>query len=100
MNESKTQEGLGMLKASREPYWEECPVEEQIRRLRDHVARLARDMQQAQEIILKLSSHQHSSDGSPMTPMYVGFGSNQAIQGSYAHDGGIPHDLRTARERR
>ena len=83
---------------SRERYWEECDAEQKADRLRDEVSRLCRLVTQQTKIIAKLSIHQHAADGRLMT--LIAQDLEDRGPGLFAHDDGIPHSLRTVRERR
>jgi hypothetical protein len=94
-NESGGMVGGG---ASRERYWEEADTEDKVSRLRDEVARLCLVVSEQAAIIVKLGSHMHAQDGRLVVPMVDTLNENRPR--IFAHDNGIPHRLRTERERR
>jgi len=81
---------------SRERYWEEAVTDDKVDRLRDEVARLCLLVSEQAAFIVKLGSHQHGATGQITIPWLE----KEPRLGLFAHDNGIPHRLRTARERR
>lgn len=81
----------------REQYWEEETPEGKIERLREEVARLCRVVTDQTKVIAKLSVHQHAPDGRLMTLLAEDL--ERRGPQLFAHDNGIPHRIRTRRER-
>lgn len=112
MNETAAQEakmgeqaGRAERMLSREKYWEECDADQKLDRLRDAVSRLCRDMTTLTANLQQIVAHRHGTDGELLTPFrvvdpYANHVGSALAGGLYAHDGGIPHNLRTERERR
>lgn len=91
----------GMMKASREQFWEERATDAKVEVLRNELARACRLIERQGAQINTLLQHQHGSNGGLLAPIYGG--SNLAMEasgGSFTADHGIPFSLRTERERR
>lgn len=90
---------------ARDKYWEECSPEQQIDRLRDTVARLCRDVTTLAVNLQQVIAHRHGANGELLTPFRAvdpnaNYAQGQLGGGLYAHDNGIPHNLRREHERR
>lgn len=104
MNEAKER---AITAAAREKYWEECDADQKAERLRDQVAHLSRDLSTLVGFLQQIASHKHGANGELLTALqFVEPGANYARgalaggHGLYAHDNGIPHNLRREHERR
>lgn len=84
--------------ASREKYWEECDAEQKIERLRDAVAGQCRLLTQQVRFLAKLAVHQHAPDGRLLA--LIANDLEERGPSLFAHDNGIPHNLRREHERR
>lgn len=84
-----------LTQASREKYWEEADDAQKIERLRETVARLCRDVTTLTANLAQVCGHRHGENGELLTPFRP-----VDPHANYAHDNGIPHNLRTQRERR
>lgn len=86
-----------IMSVARERYWEEAEPADQINRLRDEVARLCKLVQQQAQVMVKYGVHSHTADGK----LVVGLADSleQQPRDLFAHDGGIPHRIRTQRDR-
>lgn len=82
---------------SRERYWEEATADDKVERLRETISALCRIVQQQAQVMVKYGVHTHMPDGK----LVVGLADSMDHQPRdlFAHDGGIPHRLRTQRER-
>ena len=85
-------------------YWEECDAEQKLERLRDAIAQLGMTMNAISSVVERMGAHSHGEKGELLVPIkYMDPYANRASSlsgGLYAHDNGIPYNLRTKHERR
>jgi hypothetical protein len=86
------------MQAQRERYWEEAEPADKIERLRDELARACKVITELSGLVVKLGAHQHGENGALLVPMLAEDRGNRV--GLFAHDNGVPHRIRTKRERR